>query len=200
MGVIEHAILQTYSKIEYRLIVWCETSRSSSNCPCIWVSFFPDKSKDHVKQVTRHHIPINSYELLLKHVKTYIWNYIFLLYNNGFHPLLVTKHCKYQYFWQFLKQKSLPHEGPFCKTNTKSRLYTFPETPCSISFQEVHQALQGHLAAVSEAKDHMSKALQYLEGTKPGQGGYSQVGTLGMMKDMPKACFGWWDDVRYILF
>ena len=26
---------------------------------------------------------------------------------------MVTKHCKYQYFWQFLEQKSLPHEGPF---------------------------------------------------------------------------------------
>jgi hypothetical protein len=34
-------------------------------------TLFPDKSKNHVKQVTRHHIPINSYELLLKHVKTY---------------------------------------------------------------------------------------------------------------------------------
>ena len=29
--------------------------------------------------------------------------------------LRFTKHCKYQYFWQFLEQKSLPHEGPFWK-------------------------------------------------------------------------------------
>ena len=31
-----------------------------------------------------------------------------------FKPTLVIKHCKYQYFWPFLEQKSLPHEGPFC--------------------------------------------------------------------------------------
>ena len=38
----------------------------------------------------------------------------FLLSNNGFKPTLVTKHCNYQYFWPFLEQKTLPHEGPFC--------------------------------------------------------------------------------------
>ena len=32
-----------------------------------------------------------------------------------FLPTLVTKNCKYQYVWQLLEQKSLPHEGPFWK-------------------------------------------------------------------------------------
>ena len=48
--------------------------------------------------------------LLYLHVQTMLGQW-FLLKNNGFKPIPVTKHCKYQYVEPFLEQKSLPHEG-----------------------------------------------------------------------------------------
>ena len=60
--------------------------------------------------------------------------------------------------------------APFSITSKRPRVVCLLDSTC-----EVHQALQGHLEAVQEARNHMNKALGYLEAT-PGQGGYSQAG------------------------
>ncbi|CAL1129347.1 unnamed protein product, partial [Cladocopium goreaui] len=78
--------------------------------------------------------------------------------------------------------------APFSIISKRPRVVCLLDSTC-----EVHQALQGHLAAVSEAKDHMSKALQYLEGTKPGQGGYSQA----CLEDFSRHVSRFPDVVRY---
>ena len=86
-----HVVQQMFSVMCWLFVVLCKPHRKN------WI--LPQES-------------VNASDLW-QHMRAFGGELYFLLWNNGFKPTLVIKHCKYQYVWSFLKQKSLPHEGPF---------------------------------------------------------------------------------------